>query len=392
MKIKKEAEMKKHMEIVPDDEVAIDAIPLATKSLIIVDWKIIKEGKIGYFQIIRADGTSKRPEEGYERVLWGDLKVMFEPDVEKKRYPLTPATITEMLNKKLQADQWNEMCYQLLKLMTKQLKNPGNITTARRISTVRRIKTRERIKMKIVYQDYLRDKSILLGSTEHVHDMSLDVEENIIDEMNNVDEQPDGEAAPNTNNGPKNDWFKQPPRPSTPNPEWNKCQVLDKITKKVLVGPVYNLLKDICQSSIELEYNMEECYKALSDQLDWTNPEGDRCPFDLSKPLPLKGHPGHLTILSVVRVKVDKQFGYGCLENIVVRRADRQLYRFKEESYQKKLNITKPQKDYPTISAKEPYTSSFDPPGVVYDDLSNRKRLMRVDELYKFLDGTLKLV
>ncbi|GJX09677.1 hypothetical protein Tco_0199536 [Tanacetum coccineum] len=55
-----EAEMKKHMEIVPDDEVAIDVIPLATKPPIIVDWKIIKEGKMGYFQIIRADGSSKR--------------------------------------------------------------------------------------------------------------------------------------------------------------------------------------------------------------------------------------------------------------------------------------------------------------------------------------------
>ncbi|GJZ17477.1 hypothetical protein Tco_0553600 [Tanacetum coccineum] len=31
-----------------------------------------------------------------------------------------------MLNKKLQADHWNEMCYQLLKLITKQLKNPGS--------------------------------------------------------------------------------------------------------------------------------------------------------------------------------------------------------------------------------------------------------------------------
>ncbi|GJW11899.1 hypothetical protein Tco_1577726 [Tanacetum coccineum] len=79
-----EAETKKHMEIVPDDEVAIDAIPLATKPPIIVDWKIIKEGKMGYIQIIRADGSSKRPEEAYERVLWGDLKVMFEPDVESE--------------------------------------------------------------------------------------------------------------------------------------------------------------------------------------------------------------------------------------------------------------------------------------------------------------------
>ncbi|GKD92658.1 hypothetical protein Tco_1372495, partial [Tanacetum coccineum] len=79
-----EAEIKKHMEIALDDEVAIHAIPLASKPPIIVDWKIIKEGKIGYFQIIRADGSSMRPKEAYERVLWGDLKVMFEADVESK--------------------------------------------------------------------------------------------------------------------------------------------------------------------------------------------------------------------------------------------------------------------------------------------------------------------
>ncbi|GJU42457.1 ribonuclease H-like domain-containing protein [Tanacetum coccineum] len=107
-----EAEMKKHMEIVHDDEVAIDAIPLATKPPVI---------------LVKATHGNTRPEEAYERVLWGDLKVMFELDVEKKKYPLTPATITKMLNKKLQADQWNEICYQLLKLMTKQCKNPGSV-------------------------------------------------------------------------------------------------------------------------------------------------------------------------------------------------------------------------------------------------------------------------
>ncbi|GKE69119.1 hypothetical protein Tco_1527191 [Tanacetum coccineum] len=55
-----EAEMKKLMEIVQDDEVAIDAIPLATKPPVIVEWKIIKEGKMGHYQLIRADGSSKR--------------------------------------------------------------------------------------------------------------------------------------------------------------------------------------------------------------------------------------------------------------------------------------------------------------------------------------------
>ncbi|GKA59398.1 ribonuclease H-like domain-containing protein [Tanacetum coccineum] len=110
--------MKKHMEIVPNDEVAIDAIPLATKSPIIIDWKIIKEEKMGYIQIIRADGIkhgNTRPEEAYERVLWGDLKVMFELDVEKvmefesaqsnttAKLPilkLVPVTAKEKTNKK----------------------------------------------------------------------------------------------------------------------------------------------------------------------------------------------------------------------------------------------------------------------------------------------------
>ncbi|GJR63435.1 hypothetical protein Tco_1505597 [Tanacetum coccineum] len=295
---------------------------------------------------------------------------------------------------------------------------------------------------------------------------------------------------------------------------------LDKITKAGLVRPVYNLLKGTCQSSIELEYNMKECFKALSDRLDWENTEGDRCPFDLSKPLPLKGRPGYLTIvveyffnndlkylkstdsewkhtmlitktkaaryelvviqdmipkqwstttvgydrddecgtkhwgpkrklfyrsqlnrfskhdvfshqniLSVISVKVEKLHGYGYLEEIMVRSVDRQKNKFKEgdfvnlhlndiedmlllvvqhklfhlngeviidlvvalrmftrslvikkrdedvqlgvESYQKKLNITKPQIYFPEIAAKEPYTPSFEPPGVVYEDLSH---------------------
>ncbi|GKD24676.1 hypothetical protein Tco_1230890 [Tanacetum coccineum] len=118
-----EAEMKKNIEIVPDDE-NIDREDLETL------WKLVK-----------AKHGLTRPEKAYEKVLWGDLKVMFEPDVEsevwrnlqghkvtvwklfsssrvhfvrfqnlhifmlvEKRYPLTPTKITEMLNKKLQAD------------------------------------------------------------------------------------------------------------------------------------------------------------------------------------------------------------------------------------------------------------------------------------------------
>ncbi|GJU77878.1 hypothetical protein Tco_1274948 [Tanacetum coccineum] len=41
---------------------------------------------------------------------------------------------------------------------------------------------------------------------------------------------------------------------------------------------------------------MEECYKMLTDQIDWTNPEGDQVRIDINRPLPLSGPPGHVTI------------------------------------------------------------------------------------------------
>ncbi|GJT42854.1 hypothetical protein Tco_0951569 [Tanacetum coccineum] len=145
-------------------------------------------------------------------------------------------------------------------------------------------------------------------------------------------------------------------------------------------------------------------------------------------------------------VSVKKLHGYGYLKEIVVKRSDQQLYKFKEgdfvdlhlndiedmlllavqhklfhldgnvivdfimalrmftrslilkrrvkdlqlgvESYQKKLNITKPQKTFLEIEFKEPYT----PPGIIYEDLDKQKRVLRADKLYKFSDGILKSV
>ncbi|GKA79846.1 hypothetical protein Tco_0786442 [Tanacetum coccineum] len=107
-------ELKRLIEVMPDEEeVALDAIPLAVKSSSIVDRKIHKKGKKSYYQIIRADGSSKmylvfshmlksfdkedletlyklvkakygstRPVEDLDLVLYRDLKTMFEPHVE----------------------------------------------------------------------------------------------------------------------------------------------------------------------------------------------------------------------------------------------------------------------------------------------------------------------
>nr|GFA37297.1 hypothetical protein [Tanacetum cinerariifolium] len=53
-------EMKLYMRIVPDKDIAIDAIPLATKPPVIVEYKIVKKGKISTYHITRANESTKR--------------------------------------------------------------------------------------------------------------------------------------------------------------------------------------------------------------------------------------------------------------------------------------------------------------------------------------------
>ncbi|GKA93532.1 hypothetical protein Tco_0815518 [Tanacetum coccineum] len=64
--------------------------------------------------------------EGYNLLLWGDLKVMFEPNAEdeiwiKKRYPLIKEMLQKMLNWKLEAEAESTMTFELLKFIKSQL-------------------------------------------------------------------------------------------------------------------------------------------------------------------------------------------------------------------------------------------------------------------------------
>nr|GEX29861.1 hypothetical protein [Tanacetum cinerariifolium] len=68
---------------------------------------------------------------------------------------------------------------------------------------------------------------------------------------------------------------------------------IDNLTQEILVGPAFNLLKGTCKSFVELEYHFEECYKTITNQLDWNNPKGYEYPFDLSKPLLVIEAQGH---------------------------------------------------------------------------------------------------
>ncbi|GJR75726.1 hypothetical protein Tco_0088091 [Tanacetum coccineum] len=113
------AELQSLMEVIPnEEEVAIDVVPLATKPPTIVDWKIHKEGNKSYYQIVRADGKSQMYRvfslmlKSFSREDLKDLyklKMKFGSCNKEKRYPFTPPTITDMLNKKLQVDYFSEM-------------------------------------------------------------------------------------------------------------------------------------------------------------------------------------------------------------------------------------------------------------------------------------------
>ncbi|GKB30516.1 ribonuclease H-like domain-containing protein [Tanacetum coccineum] len=112
-----EAELKKLLVIKKDEDIAIDAIPLATKLPGDVKvmfkpdkrsdvWRILQGYRVTIWKLIDSSGV--------HFVRFDNLHIFM---LIEKRYPLTPITITNMLNKKLQTDHQNEMCYQTAKAL-----------------------------------------------------------------------------------------------------------------------------------------------------------------------------------------------------------------------------------------------------------------------------------
>ncbi|GJX42631.1 hypothetical protein Tco_0257621 [Tanacetum coccineum] len=166
-----------------------------------------------------------------------------------------------------------------------------------------------------------------MNAEESIEDDVVDAEkptqENVVPEQDNSiwfkqyiverpeTPDPDWYKEPNANDAPEQNWFNEMVNAEKDlvtfddlmgsTVDFTKfakhCLKKDKIMKADLKGPAFALLKGNYRNSIELECNLKQCYLALTDQIDWTNPKGDKCPYDLSKSLPLQGHPDHLTIL-----------------------------------------------------------------------------------------------
>ncbi|GKC61947.1 hypothetical protein Tco_1089545 [Tanacetum coccineum] len=305
------------------------------------------------------------------------------------------------------------------------------------------------------------------------------------------------EDQPNVEENLMDDWFKKPNKPPTPDRAWNDGKSIDS-------RPPQKWISNIAKAR-QPPRTFNELMSTPIDFSAYNNPEGHEYPFDLSKPLLLieaqgcqVGHadyffnndikylkgrsssrkyttsttktkatkydkikgiedmvptlwsPVKKRIIVVTHVKVMKWYGYGYLEEIIVRKEDQTLRKFKEgdfsrlnlrdiedlmlllvqkklsnleqdvifdlnvalrmftrcivilkrvedlqlgvESYQKKLNITKPETFRSDISKHTPYTAYKNPQGIIYQDKFKRNRLIRSDELYKFCDGILTYV
>ncbi|GKC02291.1 hypothetical protein Tco_0993901 [Tanacetum coccineum] len=289
------------------------------------------------------------------------------------------------------------------------------------------------------------------------------------DDLGNTDDQPNVEADS------KDDWFKKPKRPLTPDSAKKPPLTFDELmrtpidfsayvmnnlkienlTQEYLVGPAFNLVKGTCKSRVELEYHFEECYKLQGRQVGHAN-------YFINNDLEyLKG--GSLSrkyTTSTTKTKAAKESltrvqndngsidteatgspSMMYLEEIEFRREDQQLYKFREgdfprlnlsdiedmllllvqkklsnlerdviydlsvalqmftrrvfilkrvedlqlgvESYQKKLNITKPETFRSDITNMTPYTAYNNPQGIIYLEKFKRNR---------FCDGTLTFV
>ncbi|GKG02812.1 hypothetical protein Tco_0310448, partial [Tanacetum coccineum] len=64
-----------------------------------------------------------------------------------------------------------------------------------------------------------------------------------------------------------------------------------ELTQADFEGQAYKVVKSLYPDIIHLQFQMEECHKMLTDQIDGTNPEGDQVRIDINRPLPLSGLP-----------------------------------------------------------------------------------------------------
>ncbi|GJV30703.1 hypothetical protein Tco_1387151 [Tanacetum coccineum] len=150
-----EAYMDERVDEPSSEEFQMGSIPQGSAPAKLLSGKFLR---LELYRLMMLKYGDSRPEEEYERVLWGDLKTMFDPPstedvvwslthqqkvlswryfhscavhcltleaahiymLTEVKYPLPSRVCQAMLEKKLIGDRKDEVCYQLLKLIERQ--------------------------------------------------------------------------------------------------------------------------------------------------------------------------------------------------------------------------------------------------------------------------------
>nr|GFA38923.1 hypothetical protein [Tanacetum cinerariifolium] len=204
------------------------------------------------------------------------------------------------------------------------------------------------------------------------------------------------------------EWFSQQQKPPSPDHDWNKT-----------ASAIHRSLQPWIRELAKRSYSRSSFNELMDTPLDFSNFLINQLKFygfavnrESTRDVYSKRR-----IIAVTELKIVEWHNYKHLDWITVRRDDDKLYKFKEgnfkrlriqdikdmllllrrvedlqlgvKSYQKKLNLTKPDSYRSDLKRKEAYTAYSNPRGFIYPNKDKKNRLMRIDELHKFSDGTL---
>ncbi|GJY78605.1 hypothetical protein Tco_0484406 [Tanacetum coccineum] len=172
-----------------------------------------------------------------------------------------------------------------------------------------------------------------------------------------------------------------------------RCLKIDKLNlskMEELKKDGYKMFGNRYMSKAEYEYNMDQMTIAMSDDMDWALDHG--LGIKSKDPLPLIGPKANKKKCTFEESNFSP-LNLNDIEDIYVLKIQGKLKNLEGttgvESYQKSLNIIKPQMSIQKIKHYRAYTTCPKPFGVVHEGRDEKKKFMRGDEIHKFCDGTL---
>ncbi|GKE78414.1 hypothetical protein Tco_1544534 [Tanacetum coccineum] len=215
------------------------------------------------------------------------------------------------------------------------------------------------------------------------------------------DEDEDKEPSAGSNRGSKRRRAgKEPESTSAPKEKTSKSTGKSKEGSKSHQSedPTHTIddLEDSTHQEFDTGFTKDQLVDDTTQLSDSTlaRNEDPRESFDELMDTPLDFSAFVLNQLKLTNLNVEERLALGVslrmfTRSIVIRRRVEDL-QLGFESYQKKLNLTRPDTYRSDLKRMSTNTAYSNPRGFIYQNKDKKNRLMRIDELHKFSNGTLK--